>query len=596
MLPHNNNLNLSALKIDPKYFYFIQLWNEFTDKKTFDTYQFRLINTLSILEEIKEATERYLREEYKTVHNILHCREEALSLIQEDLLLDKYYKNIKVCLLNSFTNLDYKSSAGLKTLIYHMQYALKLLRESYLNNLLIELEVEINSYNKKNIRFYTNQLLSILIDRQWSVIGLSQIIKILYNSVNKTEKWEKFSTILQTDDLQNYVAYFPLKLNKTKDENFYSEIKNFLTDDTLQVCIISREDLLEENTLFENKSEKEFNYIKIIVQAHDYFNAALQAVKKYSNLFNALSFYNLIYPWSLNSLSFIIQREGEVKIHQVKPYQLCSTYDFFEDSKRFYEISKKILKANCKLKDKLLATYSYTNMGKATYSQEEKFMNLWVALESLCKTDMYSDIIGNIIENVPPAMCHNYIFELVNNFVEDCCRCGVDYNFEEKKIDIKSKDKNYLVTNTIEILNNNDLYANLLEKCKLNDLLYERCKEMHTLITNSDELISRINKHFNNVKLQLSRLYRIRNEIAHTAMDSNKYIIRYVEHLLDYLTTFTCIVLDYATDKQMDSLPQILSIIKDNYFAFLNIAKNKNKEVRDPLLSNLLSIGKIDLI
>ena len=44
--------------------------------------------------------------------------------------------------------------------------------------------------------------------------------------------------------------------------------------------------------------------------------------------------------------------------------------------------------------------------------------------------------------------------------------------------------------------------------------------------------------HYKNVKRQLSRLYRLRNEIAHSALNDGTSLIRQIEHLDDYLAGF----------------------------------------------------------
>ena len=56
-------------------------------------------------------------------------------------------------------------------------------------------------------------------------------------------------------------------------------------------------------------------------------------------------------------------------------------------------------------------------------------MNLWVALESLARTDMYADIISCVKDTVPAAVCIRYIYRIVRNYVEDCSRCGIRFDF-----------------------------------------------------------------------------------------------------------------------------------------------------------------------
>ena len=68
--------------------------------------------------------------------------------------------------------------------------------------------------------------------------------------------------------------------------------------------------------------------------------------------------------------------------------------------------------------------------------QEDKFINLWVALESLCRTDMYENIISNVLETVPPALCLKYIYRCYRNFAEDCLRCNVNFDLSTTNIQL----------------------------------------------------------------------------------------------------------------------------------------------------------------
>ncbi len=53
MTKNCNDLDLTGNGVDSKFILFYQLWKELTDKRTLDSYQFRVMNTLSVLEELK---------------------------------------------------------------------------------------------------------------------------------------------------------------------------------------------------------------------------------------------------------------------------------------------------------------------------------------------------------------------------------------------------------------------------------------------------------------------------------------------------------------------------------------------------------------
>ena len=128
----------------------------------------------------------------------------------------------------------------------------------------------------------------------------------------------------------------------------------------------------------------------------------------------------------------------------------------------------------------------------------------------------------------------------------------------------------------------------------VNDLLAERCKLMYTLATNKTNMYKKIEDHNFKVRKQLSRLYRIRNDIAHNAMTSAGTLMLYIEHLDNYLTGVVAEIVMCAERKHEVNIEVVFEIIKDNYTTFNMISKDKNAD--EALLEKLLKTGIIDLI
>ena len=109
-------------------------------------------------------------------------------------------------------------------------------------------------------------------------------------------------------------------------------------------------------------------------------------------------------------------------------------------------------------------------------------------------------------------------------------------------------------------------------------------------------MFNRIDRHYINVKRQLSRLYRIRNEIAHSALKDGVSLIRYIEHLDDYLSSFVSEVVMCWEKSSESNIEHIFEIIKDNYRAYTDI-RNAKKGVQPlTLLSSLRDTGIISMI
>ena len=117
----------------------------------------------------------------------------------------------------------------------------------------------------------------------------------------------------------------------------------------------------------------------------------------------------------------------------------------------------------------------------------------------------------------------------------------------------------------------------LLDKCKVNSLLVCRCIELHEQAVDGEKMVNSIMKHYKNVRQQLSRLYRIRNAIAHTAALEDVQMVRYIEHLEDYLSGFVAEVIRTTEEKNIEQIEIIFEMIKDNYQQFVDLANGKKK-------------------
>lgn len=200
------------------------------------------------------------------------------------------------------------------------------------------------------------------------------------------------------------------------------------------------------------KAEK--RYFRITVDAKDIYSASHIAISKLATVLNLASFYNLVDAWDLKSVVIVTINNYNSYHRSFTAESLYTTYDYLDSSGRVFESTRKIFSDGTKrtICDRLQGAFSYTNISRSSLFQEEKYMNLWVALESLARTDMYSSIISNVKETVPAAICIRYIYRIVRNFAEDCKRCHVDLSFDSISVDLEQLTKQKMVKEIISIL------------------------------------------------------------------------------------------------------------------------------------------------
>lgn len=487
-----------------------------------------------------------------------------------------------------------------RVLLHQIDYALKMLEPAYFENLINSLKQNIENNDAAAILQETNQLVSCCSNRGWSNEALHNVIGTLNGSKTDATSWNKFKNKLCSAEFEEYHILLPFKIRVLNVPGQKKEVaKERVLDEIRQMRFetIEKPEILCRYPYLD-KEKVEANQIHLLAQvsAHDVYSASHLAISQIASTLNMLSFYSLTEPWSIRDISWFAVNTSNHFVMLLKSKDLYSTYDYLEGVNKIFRSSKELNKnADQSVRAKLQATYSYANMGKVSYAQTEKYMNTWVALESLCRTEMYDNIIENVLNTVPPSLCQRYIYRCFRNFAEDCARCGVELKFSDTYINLKHPSKEKIVEDMITIVSNDTFYQELLKKCEINDLLVERCKEMH-LLTEGNKMFERIERHCTNVRRHLSRLYRLRNEIAHSALNDGTSLIRYIEHLDDYLSGFVAEVVMCWKKNQQSGIENTFEIIKDNYREFADIKASKKGANPLLLLDNLKKTGIISLI
>lgn len=594
MLRNNNDEQLKQNGIREELIPFYQIWQELVNEKTLDIYQYRILTSLSALKELAEILKKTLAGVFTNDANVESCREETLYIINTDIIMEKHYKGIVNRLKYSLGSKP-RTDAEKTRLLVQVNYVINEILSSYERNAIKELKRSISIGSIKEIAFYSNIVASQAAHNGWSSHALTGLLRFFRDDKEYEEQWSAFETaILDCDKkLHDVLIYIPFGSKKNSDN---SDILGVLEE--LGLNVYTYEQLIEEfNYLNDIKSllNAEKRYFRVQVYAFDVYSAAHTAIRKISNQLNMASFYNLVSAWGLSSVSIVSINCANGYHKPMNAEQLYKTYDYLDSSGKVFEYTRRIFADNDKseLREKLTGSFGYANISRASLFQEEKYMNLWVALESLARTKMYSDIISNVKQTVPAAMSLRYIYRIVRNYVEDCNRCKVKFDFPEHFIDMKQDTKQKMVKETIEVFRVPELYSILLQKSEVNSLLKYRTEEVFKILNNIDILKSKVKNHHDRVEWQIQRLYRIRNEIAHSALQNETSLIMYIEHLYDYLSTYITEIVTCTSEGKNRTLEETLSMIKDNYDVFISFVQNGEKQLIE---DNIMKTGIINLL
>lgn len=341
------------------------------------------------------------------------------------------------------------------------------------------------------------------------------------------------------------------------------------------------------------------DYIIVKSNAHDFFSAAHSAIITLARVLNILSFFTTIESWTISDITLIAYNTESPYTKSLKASDIYKTYEYLDSSSKVYRRTVQFISKNGYdhlLSQKLLSSFSYANLSRSSMALEEKYMNIWIALESLCRIDTYENIIDSIITLIPNAICLRFVYRIVRNFIEDCIRCDLTFDFSTKVINLKTGKKENLVIDTISVFRDTVLCTELEKKCQCNSLLHCRYKEILSFLTDEKVFIEKIKEYHCTTTQHLNRLYRIRNEIAHSGSLQEISTIRYIEHLYDYLATLVSEIMRFSETKRLSSLGKIFAFINDNYAEFSDLTSAKEPVDKKLILGKLWETGVMDFL
>lgn len=467
---------------------------------------------------------------------------------------------------------------------HELSYALSLLEPNYFDFVADELKEGIEQKVLVNIYKLNKILASYAISLGWTPKGLIDLLGSTLLTEDKEgfdASWGRFIAILAKDD--KYRVYIHIS-TKTVKSGEIAEQLGLLKH--LGIKVVSYEEIVQANPNIRVEkipAKREKRYLLFDIQAKDVYAAARAAVQHLNTKITVLAFYNKISAWSLNDGDGFVIAEIRGYIKTFKSSDIYNTnMEFQAESKIFQNVitmfaNDRFMQST--IGNALIGVYNYTNISSISVFPEERFMNLWIALESVMRTGQYPNIIAHIKEVLPAIMCKRYIYRVVRNFAEDCNRCNVNLDLGKIVIDVADfrESKEEMVEKMISVLRDAELRTQLESRCTVNSLLLYRLSEVAELLKDNTSVILRLRRYHRTVSWHTQRLYRIRNEIAHSALQENNNIVILTEHLYDYLAVLISEIIYASSEKHWDDINTIYPFLKDNYDAFDSVYTPQKK-------------------
>lgn len=591
MLKNRNNDFFHKKGIDSQgVVFFIQQWMELFDDRTIDTYQYSISNVVYSIKEMLGVIDKTLDGRFTTSDNVEVVRAELLRIVGEDYVLQHHFPALKGRLLAHMgvsleKGKDDKSGrAVLLRTKQELIYSLSLLEQKYFKQVVADLEKSISNADFATIYQLNKILGSYAISLGWTPKGLLDLLNstILNGNADLFEKkWSRFIGNLTKDE--DYSVYIHVPVN-TVNAKVIEEVIDLYGQLGLQV--FDYQNIVDQNSDIPQRdipAKREKKYIKFILSAKDVYNAAAEAIQELNTKITILAFYNKVTGWSLSDIKGFVIAEERRYIKQFNALEIYKTNMNFQTENRIFTRIISMFAneqfVGSSVGSALIGVYNYTNIGSMSVFPEERFMNLWIALESVMRTGQYPNVIAHIKEVLPAIMCKRYIYRIVRNFAEDCQRCGVSLKFDKIEVDVGNfkESKEEMARRMISVLRDDVERGELKVRCKDNFLLLYRLDEIAAILKDNVSVIQRLRRYSETVSWHIQRLYRIRNEIAHSALQKDGNLLILTEHLYDYLAVLISEIIYAGSESGIEDINTIYPFLKDNYDAFNSIYTSKKQ-------------------
>jgi len=560
-------------------------------------YQYNILNSCVACDELLDVIEKTRVGLFTSRQNIEDVKAETLEIVKNDDVLERYGKPLKNYLLRILgAKVVYKQRnetvddnntvnySSLNRIKFQLIAPIRKLKTVYLGYLLKGLKEDIDTADHNRTERHLSMIISQCISQGWSTKGLFLLSSCFENKLSPEDKWKNFTIAITSTEKKKFEIYYSINM-ETRRGLPVDKVRETIS--SLGLTLRKGNEIINNSPglgKLHSKLAPETTYINILIEAFDMHSAALLAINRLNQKISIATFYNTINPWIASAPQIVVLNTEDNSVESLSITEVFKTYDYIDGNNRTFRDTNKILDNPNKteIKNRLHAAFSYTNLSRSSYFQETKYISLWIAIESVMRTGQFADIISHVKCMLPEILCTRYMYRIVRNFSEDCLRCGIKSD-TGLHIRMDEPDKEQLIKELITIFRTPEQYAILESNCKVNELLAHRCKEIHEMLNDPNSIKQKFEHYTKKVRWHIQRLYRIRNEITHSAFSENRSLIIYIEHLYAYLAQLISEVVYYIEHKKAESVEEAFATIVENYRTFIELLRCGHLQPQDIL-------------
>ena len=552
------NINLKY-SVNPLEILFIYKSIELLSIYSIDSYRIRLHNPKTLLEELREVIYSSMQGVLTNNDYVEFTSKELKRFLEED-NDGLVFKHLSKKHFLSILEKPNRNNYGL--ILQSINIILKYNTE-YLDNVYRNISNLLNSYTDlinrkgeiisshsekyetskkrliKQLEYFYIELINKGFSKQYLYKRILSIFVYSTYDTNFDIQYNKFEQLIRSDN-ENYTIVFSIddqsfKYNELKKiDARYSFVDKIAKNKLCSKISNNGKEFIEKN--------KQFILIAISFQAKDHFSAVQLGVNKFSK---DLDIYHLGYNrkyYKIASQCLVIGDKDPTQSSVLPSNYQIDGY-FHNNGDIFENILNKINKLKQKNIDKdsykkILSAIRYYRTGSESPELETKLLNYWIGLEFIFTSFNSGEKTIDRIRKYFP-ICHSLIYIKRNliDFHKTLKRLNLD-----QKVTLYNDDLLYLLSNTA--------YEDIKRE-SASELLKYRANLFQKWYQEPNKIGGSLKKHQENLIWNITRLYRIRNEIVHNAAIKNG-IYTNIAHLKYYLTFILNSILDFMAENAID--------------------------------------------
>mgnify|MGYP004520713189 FL=1 len=213
----------------------------------------------------------------------------------------------------------------------------------------------------------------------------------------------------------------------------------------------------------------------------------------------------------------------------------------------------------------------YTLNSAKSLTVQNRFLNFWSSLEYILYPFPRFTIIEKARVVVPEVFALFYLKNKLNIFWARLTYCMEKKGYSEKYPVLRSfimdcqVEKDYSTPKIISYLSNPEKYESILSELTFHIVLERECRELIMLLTEQEKAAKAIQEYFDGIKHDLNYIYRLRNQLIHSAKDIDDSLEYISFRLYRYVNSVLSTILYYQEKNSSYNITDILSSVDATY-------------------------------